>query len=153
MYERLLVEAAKHGIDVYEQPLQRRTKGLYSDGIIWINSSMLQVEKCCILAEEIGHHHTSVGCIIDQSDVRNRKQELRARQWSYFRLIPLTRIVEAHQARVKGRYELAEYFGVTEQFLQDAIDRYRDVYGLMKQVTSKHIVVFEPLGVIECFEE
>ncbi len=104
-----------------------------------------------MLAEELGHYHTSSGDILDQRDSMNRKQELRARRWAYERLIPLDRLVDAYKARVKGRFELAEYLGVTEPFLQSAIDRYRDKYGVFTMLDDRYIIYFEPLGVAEIF--
>lgn len=152
-YENLLAEAHKYSIDVYEMPMLPRNKGLYADEVVWVNKyTPTTVGKACILAEELGHYHTSAGDILDQHDVRNRKQELRARQWAYQCMIPLDRIVQAHQARISGRYDLAEYLGVTEEFLQSAIDRYRDKYGLFATYNEKYIICFDPLGVIELFD-
>ena len=42
------------------------------------------------LAEELGHHYTTVGDILDQTNVSNRKQERLARVWAYNRRIGLT---------------------------------------------------------------
>ncbi|MFB6364514.1 ImmA/IrrE family metallo-endopeptidase [Paenibacillus elgii] len=151
-YESLLIEAAHHGVDTYEMPMTSGNKGLYSDKVIWINKCMpTKVEKACVLAEELGHFHTSSSNILDLTDIRNRKQELRARQWAYYKLIPLSRIVDAHKAHVKGRYEIADYLGVTEEFLQAAIDRFRDRYGLCTIIDGRYIIYFEPLGVAEMF--
>jgi len=124
------------------------------DKVIWINKSTPStVGKAGILAEELGHYHTSSGNILDQSDIRNRKQELRARQWGYHKLIPLSAIVQAHKAMVKGRHEIAEFLGVTEEFLQAAIDRYTEKYGLWAKADDRHMVCFDPLGVLEIFPE
>lgn len=151
MYETLLSEAWHHGVDIYEKPMRPTIKGLYSDGVIWINRFIPTLaEKACILAEELGHHYTSVGNIIDPADIRNRKQELRARDWAYTRLVPLSKIVQAYHAGVTDRYELAEYLGVSEQFLQAAIDRYREKYGTYT-IVDGHIVYFDPLAVAEFF--
>lgn len=151
-YECLLKEARQRKIDVHEMPLLPATKGLYAERTVWINRSIpTNVEKACILAEELGHYYTTSGNILDQTDVRNRKQERRARQWAYERLVPLEAIVNAFHARVKGRHEIADFLGVTEQFLQSAIDRYKDRYGLYAYVGDKHIVIFEPLSVAELF--
>ncbi|SCW41121.1 protein of unknown function [Paenibacillus tianmuensis] len=151
-YESLLNEAAQHGIDIYEMPMTPRNKGLYSDKVIWINKyTPTKVEKACILAEELGHFHTSSGNILDLTDIRNRKQELRARQWAYYKLIPLSRIVDAYKDYVKGRYEIADYLDVTEEFLQAAMDQYRDRYGLCTILDGRYIIYFDPLGVAELF--
>lgn len=64
-------------------------------------------------------------------------------------MIPLEGIVQAHHARISGRYDLAEYLGVTEQFLQSAIDRYTEKFGLSVRADERHIILFDPLGVIE----
>ncbi|WNF33799.1 ImmA/IrrE family metallo-endopeptidase [Aeribacillus composti] len=151
-YENLLREAQQHGIDTYEKPMTPTIKGLYSDKVIWINKNIpTNDEKACILAEELGHYHTSSGNILDQSKISNRKQELRARTWAYERLVPLQKIVQAHKSGVRNRYELAEYLGVTEDFLNSAIKRYQEKYGLCVSVES-YTVCFEPLGVLEMFE-
>ncbi|MNW65366.1 hypothetical protein D3C74_437450 [compost metagenome] len=99
----------------------------------------------------MGHHYKTVGDITDQTKLKNRQQELRARQWGYERLVPLSAIVQAYHARVKGRYEIAEYLDVTEEFLQASIDRYRSKYGLYT-TWENYIIYFDHLGVAEIFE-
>lgn len=75
-YEELLWEAHNDSLDIYERDMKPTIKGLYSDNIIWINKFIpTNTEKICILAEELGHYHTSSGNIIDQSKLQNRKQE------------------------------------------------------------------------------
>lgn len=153
MYEKLLREAEQQGVDIYEKPMPSTFKGLYKDSVIWINKDIpTRTEKACVLAEEIGHHYTTVGNILDQRKLNNRKQEKFARQWAYEKLVPLSKIVQAHHVCVKNRYELAEFCGVTEQFLDDALKRYREKYGLFAKVDG-YTICFEPLGVIEMFEE
>lgn len=152
LYENLLWEAEQHGVDIYEKPMSTGIKGLYADNIILINHSIPSMtEKACILAEELGHHHTSIGNIVDQTDVLNRKQEQRARTWAYEKLAPLSSFVRAHKHGVQSRYELAEYLGVTEEFLEFAIRRYKEKYGLFV-VVDGYTICFEPLGVVEYFD-
>lgn len=150
LYEELLDEAYTcHQILTYEKPLSLRIKGLYADGVIWINKFLPYLDKGCVMAEELGHHNTSVGDILDQDDVSNRRQELRARQWGYGRVIPLYHFIDAYRAKISGRYDLANYFGVTEEFLQATVDRYRDKYGLHKILDDRYIVLFDPIDVME----
>jgi hypothetical protein len=152
LYDSLLREAEHHGVYIYEKPMTPTVKGLYADNIIWINRFIPTVaEKTCILAEELGHYHTTAGNIIDQTGIRNRKQELRARDWAYNRLVPLSKIVQAHHSGITSRYELAEFLGVTEEFLQAAIDRYREKYGTYT-IVDGHIIYFNPLAVAEMFD-
>ena len=153
LYEELLREAEQQEVDIYEKPMPSTFKGLYKDSVIWINKHIpTNTEKACILAEEIGHHFTSVGNILDQRKFSNRKQEKLARNWAYEKLVPLSKIVQAHHVCVKNRYELAEFCGVTEQFLDDALKRYQEKYGVSVSY-GKYIIYFEPLDVLEQFEE
>lgn len=153
LYEKLLREAQHNDIEVYEQSMKPTIKGLYCDKIVWINRRIpTNVEKACVLAEELGHYHTSTGDILDQKSLSNRKQEKRARNWAYERLVPLSAFVQAHKEGIKSKYELAEFLDVTEEFLHSAIKHYQEKYGLSVQV-GKYTICFEPLGVLELFEE
>ncbi|MGX1262958.1 ImmA/IrrE family metallo-endopeptidase [Rossellomorea marisflavi] len=152
LYEKLLNEVVNAGVSVFEVKMQGRIKGLYSDDVIWINEAIdTDSEKYSILAEEFGHYNTSVGNIIDQSKLINRKQEQRARTWAYEYTIPISKIVSAHKAHVKNKFELAEYLGVTEDFVERTIERYIEKYG--DYVSYKNFTVcLNPLGVLEWFD-
>ncbi|MBH0331954.1 membrane protein [Brevibacillus brevis] len=151
-YEQLLDEAAHHGIDTYEKPFSPRIKGLYSENVIAINKLLpTTIEKACVLAEELGHYHKTVGNILDQSKIENRQQENRARSWGYERLVPLSAFVNAHKQGIRNRYELDDHLGVTEEFLDSSLKRYIEKYGT-HVIVGPSIVTFEPLGVLEFFE-
>ncbi len=149
-YEELQEEASEDGVDVCDYPFcSERIKGLYCDGTIAINKDLTATQKACILAEELGHHYTTVGNILDQSDPANRKQELKARLWAYNKQIGLQGIVRAYQHRCRNIPEMAEYLGVTESFLSDALELYRKKYGCNVNLDN-YTIIFEPrLAVIE----
>lgn len=144
-FERLEDEARKDGIDVIQKKFRsRRIKGLYGDGIIGINDNMkTSAEKTCVLSEELGHHHTSVGNIIDMTSACNRKQERQARLWGYNKLIGLSGIVNAFRAGCQSRHEIADYLDVTEEYLQECIDCYRGKYGVYTEVDN-YVIYFIP---------
>ena len=146
-YEKLKDEANKEGLDVKEKDL-RANKGRIKGNRIAIKKDMTETEKACILAEELGHYHTTVGDILDQSLAENRKQEHRARVWAYRNAIDLTDIISAYKRGCRNRYELAEHLGITETFLTGAIEDYKARYGLCTRVDN-YVVYFEPLGVLE----
>ena len=123
-------------------------KGFYCDGNVAIDKNMTTTEKACTLAEELGHHYTTVGNILDQSKVENRKQERRARLWGYRCMFDLSDLVQAYKYGCRNRYELAEFLGVTECYLQEGIEAYKSKYGLNVQF-DRYVIFFEPLGVIE----
>lgn len=122
-------------------------KGLYVNGHIAINSKMSGTEKACVLAEELGHHYTSYGNILDQNDASNRKQELRARAWAYNKQIGLLGLIRAYEYGCRNRFEIAEYLEVTEEVLEECLVFYRNKYGMCQNVDN-YVVYFVPNLVI-----
>lgn len=94
-YEVLLKEAHEEGLIVKEKPLKYNNGRIKGKRIAIRKDIDTSTEKACVLAEELGHHYTSVGNIIDMEDLSNRKQERQARLWGYNKLIGLTGIVNA----------------------------------------------------------
>ena len=147
-YEALLDEAHQEGLTVKEKPL-KYNNGRIKGKRIAIRQDMNTIQKTCVLAEELGHHHTSVGNILDMNDVCNRKQERQARLWGYNKLIGLTGIINAFRAGCQNRHEIAEKLDVTEEYLQECIDCYRDKYGVYT-IVDNYIIYFIPnLAVME----
>lgn len=149
--EKLEQEAFEDKVKVHDYYLgEDSLKGIYIDGNVAINTSVSNsAEKTCVLAEELGHHHTSVGNILDMDDMRNRKQERQARLWGYNKLIGLTGIITAFRAGCQNRHEIAELLDVTEEYLQECIDCYRDKYGVYT-IVDNYIIYFIPnLAVME----
>jgi len=131
MYEEILQEAHEEGVEVVYLPLRGKLKGLYSCNVIAINgNTATEAEKACILAEELGHYHTTAGDILDQTNTQNRKQERQARAWGYRRLVPLGKLMDAHQAGTKNQDAIAEHLNVTDQFLMAALSYYIEKYGI-----------------------
>lgn len=150
MYEALLTEAEELCIEVQERSMRGRIKGLYGSGVIWINKKIETTdEKACILAEEIGHHHKTAGNILDQSTIENVKQERLARKWAWERLVPPEKLILAYKEGCQSRYETADFLRVTEDFLEQCIEHYRNKYGPMLAFNDRFTLYFDPLGVYE----
>ncbi|WMM23679.1 ImmA/IrrE family metallo-endopeptidase [Tissierella sp. MB52-C2] len=149
-YEELLEEAEIHELVVKEKPL-RAYKGRIKGNRIAIKKDLSNTDKKCTLAEEIGHYHTTVGNILDQSDLNNRKQERYARAWGYRKLVRVTKLIDAYKHGVRNRFELAEYLGVTEEYIEEVLIYYKQKYGLQYQINN-YLVCFEPLSVLEIWE-
>lgn len=148
-YEALLDEAHREGLIVKEKPLRYNDGRIRGKRIAIRQDIETNTEKTCVLAEELGHHHTSVGNILDANDIRNRKQERQARLWGYNKLIGLSGIINAFRAGCHNRHEIAEKLDVTEEYLQECIDCYRDKYGVCTEVDN-YIIYFIPnLAVME----
>ncbi len=152
MYETLLHEAAEERIEVISRPFNGKLKGIYSNQIIAINSNIdSAAEKACIMAEELGHYHMTVGNILDQTIISNRKQEHLARAWSYRRLVPLDKLILAYKTGIRTQHELAEHLNITEHFLTAALQHYIIKHGIYCRV-DKYWICFDPLGIIENFK-
>ena len=148
-YDALLAESDSAGLVVKEKPL-KYNNGRIKRGKVAIRKDIpTSIEKTCILAEELGHYYTSSGDILDQQDISNRKQERHARVWAYDLLIGLSGIVKAYRHGCSNLYEMADYLEVTEEFLRDALERYRQKYGIYTTI-DHHIIYFEPhLAIVE----
>ena len=142
-YEQLLNTASENGLAVKEQPLIQHD-GLIKGKRIAIRKDIpTQAEKSCVLAEELGHHYTTVGDIIDQSEVSNRKQEYRARLFGYNLKIGLIGITHAYEAGCRTLYEMAEYLDATEEYLKEALDCYHSIHGVYTTLDN-YVIFFEP---------
>lgn len=144
-YEKLEHKAFMDGIDIIDCDFDSdHIKGLYCDGVVGINKNVITTaERSCILAEELGHHYTSAGNIIDQSKTENVKQEQRARMWAYNEQIGLIGIINAYKRGCRNIHEMAEYLDITEEFLRDALEAYRSKYGHCV-IVDNYIIYFEP---------
>jgi hypothetical protein len=129
-----------------------KIKGLYCDSAIALSDKLeTTTEKFCILAEELGHHFTSSGDITDLKDITAKKQEEIARLWAYNKLIGIRGIVNAFEHGCKDFHEMAEYLNVTEEFLKEAIEKYKSKYGVYTTLDN-YIVYFTPMfGVMKDF--
>ena len=143
-FEKLEDVAYQDDVDVLNYRFESNNiKGLYCDGVIAIREDMTIPEKTCALAEELGHHETSVGNILDMTSAVNRKQERQARLWAYNKQIGPIGLVRAFEHGCQNRFEIAEYLEVTEEFLEECIECYRNKYGICKRVDN-YVVYFIP---------
>ena len=120
---------------------------MYCDGVVAIKKDMDSTQKACTLAEEMGHHHTSVGNNIDMESAQNRKQERQARLWAYNKQIGLQGLIRAYEAGCQNRYEVAEYLEVTNEFLAECMECYRQKYGVGTTVDNYYIMFIPYLAV------
>ncbi|ELH8584774.1 ImmA/IrrE family metallo-endopeptidase, partial [Staphylococcus pseudintermedius] len=137
-YEQLLIENQHIKIkDTVKLPYGY--KGFYSDQVILIDDSLTEYKKHETLAEEIAHHKITYGNILDQSNMLNRKFELKARRLANESVISLQGLINAFNYGVQNIYDLALYFEVTKNFVLDTIQHYKQKYGLRTRY-GKYII-------------
>lgn len=125
-FEKLLQEAEDNNIKVHDFDLgDKDFEGLYIDGNIALSSKLqTYTKKACILAEELGHHYTTVGNILDQRNISNQKQERTARIWAYEKIVPKSAIYTALENGYTTIWDISEYLDVDEEFLKSALIYY-----------------------------
>lgn len=152
-YEELINEIENKNVEVVELNLSKNIKGLYADNVIALNKNIkTDKEKSCIIAEEIGHYYTSSGNILDLSDAMNIKQEKRAKNWGYEKLVSFESLIKAFKAGTRNKYEIAEYLNITEDFLEKAINHYEEKYGTF-YAFENYLIYFDPFGIMEMFNK
>lgn len=142
-YDELVKSETKKGINIVEASFKGHAKGYYCDSFIVINNKIdTDTEKKCILAEELGHHYTSSGNILEKSII-SIKQEHTARRWASEKLIDIGEIINGLELGITSRHELAEYLDVTEEFFEEAITYFKQKYGTHLEIDN-YIMYFEP---------
>ena len=142
-YDELLIEADDTGLIVKEAPLCSSDGRCKGNRIAIRKDIATSTRKADVLAEELGHYHTTVGDIIEMQGIEDEKQERAARLWAYNKQIGLSAIVAAFKAHCSDRLEIAEFLNVSEDFLQEALECYRQIYGTGTMVDNYYIR-FEP---------
>lgn len=150
-YENLLIEADSINVMVKEKPLTSGDGLCFGNRIAISNKLKTDSQRTCVLVEELGHFHKTVGNITDSTKVDNIKQEAIARQWGYKKLVGILDIIRSFEHGARDRFEMAEYLNVTEEFLDEALTYYKRKYGIRCEIDN-YIVFFEPnLGILKMY--
>ena len=83
-----------------------------------------------ILAEELGHYYGNALYYLDTNKTLKDKCEYRALKWAYSVLVPFQKLKEKI---IQGfdLYDLADYFNVDYEYMNDCIDFYTEKYGIL----------------------
>lgn len=147
IYEELCIE--NDWIEIEEtNRLPKFQPGFYINGKIYINSNLSETRKAEVLYEELAHHKLTYGNILDQSKWINRKFENYAKRHGYEAALPLRIIVEAHNYGVSSLYELADYVQLSEKYIVEILEHYKNKYGIGTHY-GNYSITFEPLRVFK----
>lgn len=88
------------------------------------------IEEKQILAEELGHYYCNALYYLNSDKSFIDKCEYRARKWSYTVLVPFSKLKEKI---IQGfnLYDLADYFNVDYNYMNDCINFYTSKYGVL----------------------
>lgn len=144
-YEQLIFQYPH--IDIVEDNrMPRSLSGLYFDNTIRINKRLSAYEKTGVLAEELGHHETTHGDILDIRDIRNRKLEIIARRWGYEKVVSFDKLIECYCDGHRTIDEVCLHLEITAAYLEKALESYSMKYGISK-IHNGYEIAFDPLNV------
>lgn len=147
LYEDLLIE--HDYIEVRETDVvPHNLHGVWLGDLILIKRNLSDTRKAEILFEELSHNKLTYGDIADQSKWINRKFENYARRHGYESALPLRIIVEAHHYGVSNLYELAEYVQLSEKYILEILEHYKNKHGIGTHY-GDYSITFEPLRVFK----
>ena len=143
-YEKLMIECEKLGAKVIELDFgTSKPCGICKGNNIYINRNCNTNEKYCVLNEELGHFLTTYGNILDKKILTNRKQELFARRWGYEHSVSIIGIINAFEYGALTLYDIADFLGVTEEYLIECLEHYKQKYGDSYKIDN-YIIEFIP---------
>ena len=77
-----------------------------------------------MLMHEMGHCQTGAFYSEGTPLILRDKYEFKADEWAILNFLPFDKLTEAYKAGNFNNFELAEYFGVSEQFVEKAVKYY-----------------------------
>ncbi|MEX5651158.1 ImmA/IrrE family metallo-endopeptidase [Staphylococcus cohnii species complex 1658] len=146
-YEELIYEYRNLNV-VETNMLPSFQSGMYYNNEIYINSNRSNAVKLETLAEELAHHKLTYGNITDQTQFNNRKFEGYARRYAMEQIVSLQGIIDAFRHNCHNLYEMANFFEVSESFVQQCIEHYKVRNGL-STLHNGYLIQFELLRVFE----
>ena len=105
---------------------------MFGKSFIGLDSGLPDYEEKEILCHEIGHH-AYAGLYTEKTPYETIDRiEHRANKWTYIKLMPIGELREAlNDPFCRTVPEVADKFGVTEDFARDAISYYAECAGLL----------------------
>lgn len=119
-------------VTILERPGFKSRTGLYGayhdhDGkpYLFLEPNQPEADKQVILREEFMHFLTSVGVIVNQKQLNNRKQELLARRLAYKDAISMDDLISCYKLGLQTTYEIASELELPEDFVKNAIEYFK----------------------------
>lgn len=135
----------------------KKIKGLYSrnkyipNGMVLLNNNYDYYSLNGVLAEEIGHHATSHGNILDNystmQNIMAAKQEVKARRFGYDLILPLDKLIECFENGIwDDVYEICLHLEIDRSYFNEIIHDYKLRFGNYVKYNG-YTIEFEPLNI------
>ncbi|MDT7019334.1 ImmA/IrrE family metallo-endopeptidase [Levilactobacillus namurensis] len=148
-----LIAAFSQYAAIIEVPHLREKTGTYGTfrvrdkkPYIFLEADQPEIDKRVILTEEFMHALTTVGVILDQQDLSNRKQELQARRLAYKTIISMDDLLHCYQMGLQYDYEIADELDVPVDFLKNAIEYFKTQLGEESTYKGYKVVISDTIN-------
>ncbi|TDX47420.1 hypothetical protein DFO72_101517 [Cytobacillus oceanisediminis] len=127
-----LMDKYNHLNFTFTNDMPNKLRGLCIGNDIYINNQTNKTisEKIVTISEEIAHFETTIGNIIDQQSLMNRKQEHLARKLGGERLFTLDDLIRCWQNGIRAPWDIAEELDITVESVLATIENYRNSLGV-----------------------
>lgn len=145
-YGELTEFASNQDIIIKELPLTSSDGRIKGNKIAIRHDIETNEAKACTLAEELGHYFTSIGDILDTTNQNAAKQELKARRYAHDLILYYDLLYKSKLDGCSNVAEVAEYLGITEEFLKEALENLENRYGSNYHV-GQYRISFNPFDI------
>ncbi|WP_313627549.1 ImmA/IrrE family metallo-endopeptidase [Enterococcus italicus] len=136
---------------IFDNRMPDGQSGLYVDNHIYLNPRQSPQQLAGTIAEEIGHHLTTVGDIIDQDTNLKRKQEQLARDIGATLVVSPADIINCYEYGCKTIDECVAYLNITRQVFDYAISYYARRFNGIK-TENGYTIFFRENGTVGVFK-
>lgn len=114
---------------IADKDMPIKQKGFIYGDSVYFNTHQTKPELLGTISEEIAHYETSIGEIYTEETANHRKQERLARVRGHYRIVTPKVLIDAYFSGMKYYWELAEFLSVTPEFVYEAVQYYKEIYG------------------------
>ena len=121
--------AEQRHIDIDNRKMRELVSAAFPENWIVLDRTKIptSAEEKAILAHEIGHCVTGAFYGVSSPPDFRAKQEQKANEWAYRKLVPHDALLEAVKQGDSEIWQLAEHFGVPYDFMQHAVEYWRQI--------------------------
>ena len=149
MCNELEKQAEFYGVPIVDFEFPSAIRGAYHNGVIGINKEIEDsAERRCIIACELGRHLLRKNKSIFLTE---EQENILAMHWAVSTLLPLSALIETKRLGMHEAQEIANYWGITPQFLKTGVEFYKNFYG--GRILYHDCVIDLENRRIECLEE
>ena len=120
------------GVDVFTCPFSASQALAHPDGYLAIDTARLgtEAEERAVLIHEEGHFATGTFYQLDSPYTVRKHQENVASRYGYRKYFPLEEILNAMDAGCLESWQLAEYFGMPQAYIEEMLAYYVESRGV-----------------------